>query len=218
MRKIDIFLTVTGLAGAIGVAGLLIWRKLYREFPFFFAYVSSSVIIPVVRVSVSGHYRLFVEVYWATDIVYALLALLALHEIFRRVFIAFFSKWWFSLLFPCSALAILAIATVYHTAHLPVQANRVMSLIVSLGIAVNLVQATLFLLFCSLVAFHSVRWRNYPFGIIVGFAVIAAGGLGGNWAISEFGKRFTTLWSYSTSVAYIFAVLLWLLTFSRPPE
>ncbi len=218
MRKIDILLTASGLVGAIGLAGLLIWRRLYREFPFFFTYVCLSIVIPVIRVSVSGHYRLFVEVFWATEVIYELLALLALHEIFRRVFIAFFDWWWFWLFFPCSVLAISAIATVYHTAHLPGQANRVMSLIVSLGIAVNLVQGTLFLLFFALVAFHRIRWRIYPFGIMVGFAAIAAGVLGGSWAISEFGTRFTMLWSYAPSVAYIFALSLWLLTFSRAPE
>src|ERR1700680_2820354 len=132
MLKIDIFLTVSGLAGAVSLASILTWRKLYREFPFFFTYVCLSIIIPVIRVSVSGHYRLFVEVYWATEVIYALLALLALHEVFRRVLIAFFSKWWFWLLFPCSVIAILAIATIYHAAHLQAQANRVMSLIVSL--------------------------------------------------------------------------------------
>jgi hypothetical protein len=218
MSKIAIFLTATGLAGAIGVAGFLIWRKLYREFPFFLSYICSSIIIPVVRVSVSGNYRLFAEVYWFTEIIYALLALLALHEAFRHVFIAFFEKWWFWLFFPCIVAAISSITALYRIGSQSVQANKVISLILSFVISVNLVQVLLFALFFALVAFHSIRWRNYPFGIVVGFAAIAVGTLGGSWAVSEFGTRFNILWRYAPSVAYIFATFLWLVTFIRPPD
>jgi hypothetical protein len=218
MGKIDILIAVAAWAGAIALAVILIWRKLYREFPFFFSYVSSSALISIIRVSVSANYRLFFVVYWGTEAIYALLALLALHEVFRKVFKAFYKKWWFWLFFPLVVTAISILAVIYRFGSPPVQANRMMSLIISLGMAVNLVQASLFVFFFVLVWLNGIRWREYPFGIVQGFAAIAIGAFGAHWARSEFGTRFNVLSSYAPSVSYIVAVVLWLETFLRPPQ
>lgn len=218
MGKFGILLNFTGTILSIALAIILIWRKLYREFPFFFSYITSSILIATIRVLVRGNYRTFFEVVWGTEALYAGLALLAMHEVYRWVFLAFFKKWWFWLFFPGVVTAILILAVIYRFGSPPVQANQVMSFIISAGMAVNLVQALLFVLFFSLVAFHGIRWRDYPFGVVVGFAVIATGAFGGNWARSEFGTKFMGLFSYAPSVAYIFAVILWLLTFVRPPQ
>ncbi|HEV3316976.1 MAG TPA: hypothetical protein VG488_08415 [Candidatus Angelobacter sp.] len=218
MSKIDIFLNLTGTLLAIALASILIWRKLYKEFPFFFAYISSSILIAIARISADGNYLTFFKVVWATEAMYVLLALLALHEVFRWVFLAFFKKSWFWLFFPSTFAAISTLAAVYHFRALPAQANQVINLILSFGMAVNWVQAGLFVLFFALVWFHGIRWRDYPFGIVVGFAVIAIGSLGARWARSEFGTKFNFLASYAPAVAYIFAVVLWLITFIRPPE
>ncbi|HWZ42498.1 MAG TPA: hypothetical protein VNW97_03435 [Candidatus Saccharimonadales bacterium] len=193
-------------------------RKIYREFPFFFLYIGASIPISIIRVFVIGNYQLFFMVYWGTEVLYTLLALLTLHEVFRTVFAAFYENRWFWLFFPCAVTAISGMAIVYRFGSPPVQANRVISLIVSLGMAVNLVQAAIFILFFGLLWWNGIRWRNYPTGIVLGFAAIAVVLLGANWARSEFGTKFNTLRSYAPAVAYIVAVALWLETFLRPPE
>jgi hypothetical protein len=218
MRTSDILLTVVGPTLDAWLATILVRRNLYREFPFFFLYISSSILIDVIRLSVSGNYHLFFMVAWGTEAIYVVLGLLALHEVFRRVFAAFYKNWWFWLFFPCAVTAISVMAVVYRLGSPPVQANRVMSLIVSLGMAVNLVQAAIFVLFFLLLWWNGIRWRNYPTGIVLGFAIIASISLGSNWARSEFGTKFIGLFSYAPAVAYIVAVILWLETFLRPPE
>ena len=218
MSKGDILISFVGLALAICLASALLLRKIYRDFPFFCLYVGASILIIVIRVFVTGNYQLFFMVYWGTEAIYVLLALLALHEVFRRVFAAFYKNWWFWLFFPCAVTAICVMAVVYRFGSPPVQANRVMSLIVSLGMAVNLVQAAIFVLFFGLLWWNGIRWRNYPTGIVLGFAIIAGVSLGANWARSEFGTKLNRLSSYAPAVAYIVAVILWLETFLRPPE
>jgi len=115
-------------------------------------------------------------------------------------------------------LAISVLAVIYRFGSPPIQANRVMSAIVSLGMAVNLVQALLFIFFFLLVWLNGIRWREYPFGIVMGFAAISIGAFGANWARSEFGTRLNVVSSYAPSVAYILAVILWLEAFLRPPD
>jgi hypothetical protein len=218
MPSIDILLVVAGLAGTIALLCLLIRRRLLSEFPFFFIYLSASITFIVVKLSVSGSYRTFFIVSWTVEAVYVLLALLALHEVFRKVFAAFYEKRWFWLFFPVVVIAISALAIFYRLGSPPAQANPVISLIISLGMAVNLVQALLFILFFVLVWFNGIGWREYPFGIVMGFAAIAIVIFTVEWARSVFGTKLNVVWSYAHSVAYILAVILWLNTFLRPPE
>ncbi|HET9284835.1 MAG TPA: hypothetical protein VFR24_23030 [Candidatus Angelobacter sp.] len=146
------------------------------------------------------------------------MALLALHEVFRKVFAAFYEKRWFWLFFPIVVIAVSVLAVVYRLGSPPAQANRVIGLIISLGMAVNLVQALLFVLFFLLVWLNGIHWREYPFGIVMGFAAIAIVIFTAEWARSVFGTKLNIVWSYAPAVAYILAVILWLNTFLRPPE
>jgi hypothetical protein len=218
MRTGDLLLGLVGPIINIWLASLLVRRRLHCEFPFFFLYISSSILISIIRLSVSGNYQLFFEVYWATEVIYIALALSALHEVFRKVFAAFYEKRWFWLFFPIVVIAISVLAVIYRFGSPPAQANRVISLIISLGMAVNLVQALLFVLFFVLVWFNGIGWREYPFGIVMGFAAIAIVAFTVQWARSEFGTKLNVVWTYAPPVAYIVAVILWLNTFIRPPE
>jgi len=218
MGNIGIVLNLTATLLAIVLVGALLHRKILSEFPFFFIYVSSSVVFAILRLSISSNYRLFFEVFWTTEAIYIVLALLALHEVFRKVFAAFYEKRWFWLFFPLVVAAIFAIAIAFRLGSPPVQASRLISLILTLGTAVSLVQVAIFGLFFVLVWFHGIRWRDYPFGIVVGFAIIALGSLWGNWSRSVFGTKFNKFFGYAPAVAYIVAVIVWLDTFLRPPS
>jgi hypothetical protein len=218
MRKSDLLLSLVGLIAAAWLVIVLTQRKVFSEFPFFFLYVSFSVAFITLRLSVSGNYQLFFWVSWSTEAIYVLLALLALHEVFRKVFAAFYERRWFWLFFPSVVIAISVLAVIYRLGSPPAQANAVMSFIISMGMAVNLVQALLFVLFFVLVWFNGIGWREYPFGIVMGFAAIAIVTFSVQWARSEFGTKLNPVSSYAPAVAYILAVILWLKTFLRPPE
>jgi hypothetical protein len=218
MRTADILLIFSEPIIGVCLAAILLWRNIHREFPFFFIYISSSIVIGLLRVCVRDNYRLFFKVVWMTEAIYIALALLALHEVFRKVFAAFYEKRWFWLFFPVVVIAISVLAVIYRLGSPPAQANRVMSFIISMGMAVNLVQALLFALFILLVWWNGIRWREYPFGIVLGFAAIASVTFAANWARSEFGTRLNVVSSYAPAVAYILAVIVWLDTFLRPPE
>lgn len=217
MPKVDILLGLVALIMAALLAAVLVRRKANREFPFFFLYVCSSVVLPVLTLSVRNNYRLFFLVFWGTEAVYVVLALLALYEVFRKVFAAFYEKRWFWLFFPSVVIAISALAVIYRLGSPPAQANQIMSFIISMRMAVNLVQALVFVLFFLLVWFNGIGWREYPFGIVMGFGAIAIVTFAATWARSEFGTRLNVVSSYAPAVAYIVAVILWLKTFLRPP-
>lgn len=218
MRSLDVIFNLTGVTLAVVLTGLLLWRRTYREYPMFFTYVASSVLIALLRLSVSGDYELFFKVSWGTEALYALLILLALHEVFYRVFQSFFSIYrWFWILFPAAVSIVTFVAVLHAIRRPPIQAPPLIAVILSTEIGVNVIQSGVFILFSGAILFFQVRRRNYPSRIVDGFAVMALAGLAYQLR-SVFGTRFNILAKYSTSVGYLVAVLLWLYTFIQPPE
>ncbi|HWZ44843.1 MAG TPA: hypothetical protein VNW97_15315 [Candidatus Saccharimonadales bacterium] len=220
MTKTDILLFLATPALEVCLAVILVQRRLYREFPLFFAYITSSIVIGLGRYSASNNYPTYFGVYWATAVIDSLLALLVLYEVFHWVFLEYYSHWkWFWLIFPGVVAMVLLLSLGYAVVHPPVQANRVISLVLVFGFAVNFIEIGLFLLFFGLVRLFSLSWWSYSFSIVMGFAVAATGAAGAYWLRSDFGTKFNTLVTYAPPVSYILAVLLWLSVFRRPePE
>jgi hypothetical protein len=217
MGKIDILLLVIGPVLGIWLAAVLFRRRLHAEFPFFFTYIAASITGDIIMLAVNSDYPTYFKVFWTTEALYAILGLLALQEAFRRVFGAFFHVYrWFWMLFPAVAAIFAGISIVHTIQHPPAQASPLISIILSVEVAINVIQATIFLLFLAVQWLFKVRRRNYPWGIVEGFAVLALAGAA--YALrSEFGTKFALVAKYGTSVAYILAEILWLDTFLRPP-
>jgi hypothetical protein len=219
MAPRDIALTLIGPILTAWVAALVVRRKLHREFPFFFTYLTLSVIVPAIRLSVSGDYATFFMVYWTTEALYALIALLVLYEVFHEVFLPFYMLWWwFRLVFPGAAL-FFAFLSVRNAIHNPALRNpRPMEIVFALATGVNYMEAALFGLFFALVLLLGVRWRSYPFGIVEGFGLSALGALIAYGLRSEFGTKYNIFAKYAPPVAYVVGVLVWLDTFLRQPD
>jgi|SRR5882724_552521 len=207
------------------VPSLLVWviwavtkRRLYSEFPFFYVYIITAVLVSVFRFIVIGDYSLYFKVFWATEALYALLALLALHEVFRYIFIEFYDLWWWCrFIFPClvGILGFLKISDALQ--HPPAQASPTVAAILSFSVTVNWVQIGLFVFFGTLF-FLLGSWENYPMGIVLGFAIIAIGSWAAYSARSIFGTNFNLVAKYGPPVAYILAAVIWLITFVRRPQ
>jgi hypothetical protein len=219
MGALDLSLSLVGPTMALLLAATLIRRKLHGEFPFFFTYVCFAILAAVARLSVSGNYQMYFKVFWATSALYSLLAVLALHEVFREVFLPFYTLWWwFRFLFPGTVgiAALIQIRRAILTP--PIQATPLIAAILSFSRVINWVEAALFGLFFALVLLLGVRWRSYPFGIVEGFGLSALGSLIAYGLRSEFGTKYNTFARYAPPVAYIVGVLVWLDTFLRQPD
>jgi hypothetical protein len=218
MASIDNILLVLAIFLETVLAGVLLKRRLHREFRFFFSYVAVGTLADSVKLVVIHDYRLYFQVFWTAEALIVFLALAALYESYFRVFRNFFRVHpWFWRIFPAAVVIVVVISAVYAVTRPPIKAIRITSLIVSLEIGVNLIQFSIFLLFRgAMIVFHARR-RNYPLGIVNGFAVLAAAGIAYT-LVSEFGTKLIFLVHYGVPVAYILADVVWLDTFLRPPE
>lgn len=218
MAWIDVLMPLFALALGIWLAAILLRRRDHTQFPFFFAYVTSCIVITIIRLSVMRDYTAYFYVFWTTEPIYAVLILLALHEAFRQVFIAFYKFSWFWFVFPGVIATITGFVVVNAVRHPPVQAPLFIAVILSFSKSINYVEAGLFGVFFLLVWLLGLRWHNYAFGIVMGFAAFALGAGYSFAARSAFGTKFNTLAKYGPPVAYILAVVIWLVVFLSPSQ
>ena len=212
----DKLLALVGPVLAVCLAAVLFKRRLHLRFPFFFTYLISIALIAAVRFATLSRPWPYFVAFAVTEALYAVLALLALHEIFRRVFFGFYEQFlWFRLLFPAVILLALGIVLWGGLRSPPSQAVPLLGVILLFGIAVNFIQVGLFCMFWLVAAFFRLRWLQAPLGISLGFAVSATGALAGYWLRSEFGTKAQIFIKYVPAMAYIVAIAVWLLTFLR---
>ena len=206
------------------VLAIFIRRRLYRRFPFFFAYTVYSILVTALRLSIMSRPRPFFVWYWSTEIIYGILALLAIHEVFKSVLEMYYSLYrWMRWLPPFCLLLILSISlwrAVYH----PVGRGPLVGLAAgaySFMLGVLGIQVMVFLL-CLKLSFrkhYPIRWTRYEAGILIGFGMAAIATMLVYLARFRLGPSMELAFRYIPPVAYIAAALMWLKAFYReePP-
>jgi hypothetical protein len=198
---------------------LLFRRGVRHHFPIFFSYGALLAPVTLARLFTLTNYPVYFMVFWSTDAVLLLLGLAALHEVFRWVYRAFYEFWWFRLIYYGTIVLVLFVTVRNAIVNPPVQTHPLVGLVLSIGIAVNLLRAGIAALFAALAKPLAIPHRRYPFGVVAGFAASSLGPFAGYFARSIFGKNVDFFTQYASAVAYILALLIWLLAFSKPePE
>ena len=194
---------------------LMLRNRAYKVCPWFFAYVAFGVGADVARFAVDSHPQAYKVTYWITEAGYCVLGILVMYEVIRTVLRA--RIWWTHIIFP--AIVIAGIGLSLARAHaVPSQVGGLLLYIVTGEIVVRFVQVLIFLGLGALASFLGLRWRQYPLGIAAGFGLYATVALLSTIKFSDFGTRFTFLWSLSSVVAYSLAVLIWIWFFRVPRE
>ena len=195
---------------------LLIRRREYTGFPWFFCYMAFGVIADVARLVVRNNSDLYFAVYWTTEAGYDLLEIAVLYEVFWAVFRNLGRIWWFRLVFPLTITFTITLAIIHSRTHPPQFSTLLRVWIVTSELAVRLLQVSVFALLVGLVSFLGLRWRQHAFGISAGFGIYATVALLATTKFSEFGTGFMFTWGVLLIVAYSIAVLIWIWFFSMP--
>ena len=193
--------------------GILIWRKAYRGFPYFFNYMIVGEAVGVIRLCFFGRYsRTYFYTYWATDLLIAIAALLATYELFvRRLFPRFHSVRFYRLLFPVAGVVVVLLGV-----PAALQLNGLWIIIRAIHVFAVL-RAAVLVFFVALMIFMGRHWGRYEFGIGLGLGIEAAAQLlaSASWTQAVFIRWLTTLLPV---MAYDVACVIWLVTFSGPEK
>jgi hypothetical protein len=204
------------------LAILMVRSGAFRKFRIFFVYTVFSVVAGLTKFALYQPGKNTWPYFWASwgsEAIYAVLGFLAIYEVFRHVFENFHHFTWFKLLLPLTTAVMLSIAVLIPMSHRAVDTAPLLEGILNLEIAVRCLQLGVFFLIFLLARIFDLDYRQYAFGIAVGFGIAAAGILAGTLVRTGGGLKFLIFFRYIPSVSYCIAVTVWLASFVRPePE
>lgn len=197
--------------------GVLLYRqRVYKLAPVFFSYIVISAPVSLTRLLVKNHYDVYFFVYWASELLLILLSLSALNQIFWLSYEGVHFLWWFRWLYYGAILLALGVTIRMAIVSPPVVAHPGIGFIVDGEITANMVRAGIVALFAAMVNPMAIRFQRYTFGIILGFGASSIGPCIAYFSFSAFGTRASKFTYITSSVSYIFALVIWLRVFSRP--
>jgi len=215
----DLFLSFTAPAILLVLALIFLRRKLYREFPLFFTYVVYSAVGGALRETAIHHQFLYFWLYWISEALYGILALLVLREAFYRVFALPLAAYhWFRFLLPIIVLLILSLS-MWEMAQHPLGAGtvgRMVSAIYWFDFGVHALEGAILLLVLALTLVFPVAWRRYEFGILTGYGISACVTMLADLLRFAWGSRYETFFRYGPPIAYVLATFIWLHAFLQP--
>ena len=220
MRVTDLILSLMAPTLLALLLVIFVVRRHYREFPFFFVYILYAP-LATLRVLAGGRPLFHFWVYWITEALYGILALLVLREVFHRVFALPYDAYrWFRYLLPSALLMILGLSFSEAVIH-PQGAGYIPRLITAIywfDLGVHALEGTVLLLVIALIVVFPVAWRQHEFGILAGFGISACTTMLADVLVLNAGSRYETFFRYGPPIAYVLATFIWLHAFLRPPQ
>ena len=210
------------IAGIVLLASMLfqLWRKdLFGTFPLFASYSLCMLASTVTYLITLPTRHAYFYAYWITTPLQVLLAILAVHESFRKVFRVFYLLRWFRICFPAGIVIALSYASIRSYFHPPVHAPGIYAAIISGMLAAQYVILTIAIIFFALVKLLQVPWRIHEFRIVLGFGFSAAVMALAASLRSDFGTNFAFLTQMAPALTYILSLAIWLSAVVHPlPE
>jgi hypothetical protein len=195
------------------LAVVLLYRRWYKEFPLFFAYVIVTQLVGITRLlTFRAPANVYRDVYFVSDIVLAVFAFLATYELFiKRLFPAFYRIRFFRYLFPMAAVAVAVIAslTAFNGNH--------QSVLFTTARVYEFCRAAVLMFFVALMVFFGRQWTRQEFGIALGFGLDVSTSLGLIAFWSRAAKASSVL-SLVPVIAYDVACIVWLYCFWTAPK
>ena len=215
----DILISASGLLLCIWLTLILLYHRVYEEFPFFFAYNVYTIFSTAARLLalylVTFYTHLYFNVFWWTELVSLVLAIAAIHEAFRSVFEGFYLLKWFRLCYFAGIVVALISSALNSLFNHPRAVHWAFGIILSIGIPVNCILAAIFALFYIAAKLLRVSFRRHSFAIVLGFGISTIGTLIPYVARSVFGKKMEGFVIYAPAVSYYLTLLVWLAGFYR---
>ena len=190
------------------LACILLYRKLYREFPLFFSYVVVTEMVGLARyIASKGSPSVYSYVYWISNLVVVLFAFLASYELFvGRLFPRFYKVRFFRILFTLAVILVnvlVVFAAIY--------GNHKRWLLLSSRIG-EFLRAAIVFFFVALMTVMGRQWEMKEFGIAFGFGLDVAMSLASVTFWTQASKR-SPLIGRIPVIAYDIACIVWIYCF-----
>ena len=207
------FLYWMSLPALAAVAGILVWRRLHREFPLFLGFLLTTEAVGLLRLAAQiAAPRAYPYVYWTSDLAIMMLNFLAVAELLIRLFPRFYRVRPYRLLFSAASSVIIFAGwvTAFESSH------RVAALLIEARV-LDFVMVAMLTFLIALMLLMGREWTRYEFGIAFGFAINAAASLitSAAWVRARYQS---TMIDQLPLIAFDISCLVWLITVSKPKK
>ncbi len=188
------------------------WRKIYRQVPCFFAYVcvdvGSSAALYVIYHWFS--FKLYFVAFWAAEAIMLSLGLLVIRELVLYVFREYEALRDLSaLLFRWVAIILVLVAVLTAAAAPGSDSDRFLAGLLVIERSVRIVQVGLLIFLFLFSNYFALSWREYAFGIALGFGTYASVRLAALAVRTSMGLISAHTFSLVSSAGQTCAVLIW---------
>src|SRR5579862_6642744 len=204
---------------------LLTQRRLYRRglYPWFCTYTLYSIVVSVVRlvlVQQPAHYLWF---YWSTEIIYGILALLSLNEVFTRTFFLDYQEHpRLRLILPITVLAVFfGLFLWWKLAYITPSGGHLSfpwSAFVAFIQGVHSVEGLLLVLFMVFWLLLVPGWNRYDYGILLGFGLSGLVTMSADMVRFNGGHGYQVWYKYAPGLTYLAVTIIWLHAFWQARE
>lgn len=205
-----------GVPLVVLVAVVMVYRKLTREFPFFFVYLNVVLVTELIRhIFLRRPWTQYFYAYWITEAVVVLLSFLVLYEVFLlRLFPGINLTPIYRYLFPISGAVVAGLTLLMVVSAPSGGPSRLAVLVGEFTLALSFCQVAVLAFFCGLMLFMSREWRRHELGIAAGFGIYGSVKLIINVERAQQHYGSVALQQLPT-VAYAFGALIWLFYLSK---
>ena len=203
---------ITGFALQALIAWVMLRKKFHHEYPAFFVYTAFHVGLFFVEFP-SHYFSYFVYfyVYWVSNGISSLLALLVLQELFKKLVSPCEPLQKRALLiFRASVVTICLIALdLVRLQHLQLNNDRLLEALVAMQQAVGMVVFGLVLFLGLFRRVLGLAWRNTEVGIALGYSIYAAATMTSAIAYARVGHYGRWLITFVMQLSYLLATVVW---------
>lgn len=168
-----------GPAGNLVVVAAMLRRKLVQKFPFFFSYLAFHLLEAIVTFLVYRHFGrmswAYVYEYWAVQAAGLLLRFGVIYEIFSHVLRRYEGlRRGAAVVFRCTAVLLVLAAVAIAVLGPSNEPGFAISGALVIQRSIDVVQCGLLILLFLFASYFALTWRNYVFGIALGFGLMAS--------------------------------------------
>ncbi len=196
------------------LAGVMLKRKLHREYPVFVAYTISQLVRTPVLFWVyhHGNREAYRYSFFAAEVLDPALSFTVIYELYRHLLRTYEGLQRLAGLVFRWAAVVLLVAAVLSAAASPAEADtsRVLAGLFTFDRAASIIRGGLLLLLFLFASYFGLRWKHFAFGIAAGFAVETSVALATFALRVHLGLLGKPILSLISSVAYACSVFIWL--------
>lgn len=192
------------------IGTVMVVRGLNRRIPYFFSYTTFVVLSSIALLLVHPYPGIYFWCYWIQNLISWILGFAVIYEIYARLLseypvlqkVGAYLFWFMGVI-----LVMIALWTGFSVPGS--DRSRIVQTMLTLERSTRIVECGLLVALFVFASFFGLSWKNYLFGVALGFAIFLSTQLAVVAIRAYTGPKLNPLFSWMQSIAYTLGILVW---------